>query len=185
MKSTGKIIYEVRKQKGISQEELAIMAKVNLRTIQRLENDINEPRNATINLICEALEIDQNDLKSQVEKENSGSLIQKLINSIFLLFFNVSIASFIIYLTVYDSANIYSRIGAFFLCILLPYFIVSRTRNSKSHLRLIKFGTGFILLNVFLLFQVKLSTAIFSGAIPFSIIGLAVLFYGNYIPIKK
>ena len=86
MKSTGKIIYEVRKQKGISQEEMAIMAKVNLRTIQRLENDINEPRNATINLICEALEIDQNDLQSQVEKENSGSLIQKLINSIFLLF---------------------------------------------------------------------------------------------------
>ena len=185
MKSTGKIIYEVRKQKGISQEELAIMAKVNLRTIQRLENDINEPRNATINLICEALEIDQNDLKSQVEKGDSASLIQKLINSIFLLFFNLTIASLIIYLTVYDSANIYSRIGAFFLCILLPYFIVSRTRNSKSHLRLIKFGTGFILLNVFLLFQVKLSTTIFSGAIPFLIIGLAVLFYGNYIPIKK
>ncbi|WP_308991350.1 helix-turn-helix transcriptional regulator [Mariniflexile litorale] len=185
MKLTGKMVYEVRKQKGISQEELAILAKVNLRTIQRLENEINEPRDTTINLICEALQIDQNDLKSEVEEDDSGNLIQKLINVIFLIFLNVTIASFIIYLTVYNNANTYSRIGAFFLCILLPYFIVSLTRNSTSLMRLIKFGTGFILLIVFLLFQVKIATGIFSGAIPFSLIGLSILFYGDSIPFKK
>ena len=185
MKSTGKIIYEVRKQKGISQEELAIMAKVNLRTIQRLENEINEPRGTTLNLICEALQIDQNDLKSQVEEDDSGSLIQKLINIVFLIFLNVTIASFITYLTVYDSANIYSRIGAFFLCILLPYSIVSLTRNSTSPMRLLKFGIGFIFLIIFLLFQVKIETAIFSGAIPFSLVGLSILFYGDSMPFKK
>jgi len=185
MKSTGKIISDVRKQKGISQEELAIMAKVNLRTIQRLENEINEPRDTTLNLICEALDIDQNEFKSQVEKEDSGILIQKLINTLFLFFLNIAIGSFIIYLTVYDSANIYTRTGALLLCIIIPYLIVSSTPNSKSHMRLIKFGTGFIILIIFLLFQVKLETAILSGAIPFSIISLAILFYGSFIHFKK
>ncbi len=185
MKSTGKIIYEVRMKKGLSQEELAEMAKVNLRTIQRIENNLTEPRETTINLIFGVLEIDQNELKPQVEDNNFGNLIQKLINVVFIILLNITIASIIIYLTAYDNANIYTRIGAFLLCILYPYFIVSLTRNSTGTSRLIKFGTGLILLMIFLLFQVTIETALFSGAIPFSLIGLCILFYGNSIQLKK
>jgi transcriptional regulator with XRE-family HTH domain len=185
MKSTGKIIYEVRMKKGLSQEELAEMAKVNLRTIQRIENDLTEPRETTINLIFGVLEIDQNELKPPVGEIDFGNLVQKSINVIFIILLNIVIATIIIYLTVYDNANTYSRIGAFFLCVLLPYFIVSLTRSSTSVMRLIKFGTGFIFVIIFLLFQVKIDTAVFSGAILSSLIGLAILFYGNAIQLKK
>lgn len=185
MKSTGKIIYEVRMKKGLSQEELAEMAKVNLRTIQRIENDLTEPRETTINLIFGVLEIDQNELKPHAEEYDFSNLVRKSINVIFIILLNITIAAMIIYLTVYDHANIYSRIGAFLLCILLPYFIVSLTRSSTSPMRLIRFGTGFMLVVIFSLFQVKIATAVFSGAIPFSLIGLSILFYGNSIQLKK
>ncbi|MCB0540285.1 MAG: helix-turn-helix transcriptional regulator, partial [Bacteroidetes bacterium] len=41
-------IIEVRKLKGLSQEELAEKAQVNLRTIQRIENGENKPREKTL-----------------------------------------------------------------------------------------------------------------------------------------
>ena len=155
MKSTGKIIYEFRMKKGISQEELATMAKVNLRTIQRIENDLTAPRETTINLIFGVLEIDHTELKLQLEEKRAGNIVQKLINGLFLIVLNLTIASLVVYLTVYDNANIYTRIAAFLLCILFSYFVVSLTRNAASPVRLLKFGTGFIVLIIFSLFQVK------------------------------
>lgn len=55
-------IKEVRKRKCLSQEQLAEAAKVNLRTIQRIENNQNEPRGNTLNLICKVLDINVEDL---------------------------------------------------------------------------------------------------------------------------
>ena len=52
MNKIGEKIKEARKKKGLSQEDLAESAKVNLRTIQRIENNENEPRGKTLNLIC-------------------------------------------------------------------------------------------------------------------------------------
>jgi transcriptional regulator with XRE-family HTH domain len=57
MNNIGTKIKEIRKRKGLSQEELAEAAKVNLRTIQRIENNESEPRGGTLNLICSALDI--------------------------------------------------------------------------------------------------------------------------------
>lgn len=57
MNEIGKKIKELRKKKGLSQEELAESAKVNLRTIQRIENNKSEPHGKTLNLICEVLDI--------------------------------------------------------------------------------------------------------------------------------
>lgn len=62
MNEIGKKIREIRKQKGLSQEELAESAKVNLRTIQRIENNESEPRGKTLNLICEVLAINAEDI---------------------------------------------------------------------------------------------------------------------------
>jgi transcriptional regulator with XRE-family HTH domain len=185
MKSAGKIIHEKRKQKGISQEELAVLAKINLRTIQRIKNDENEPRGTTINLICEALQLDQNELKSQIENNEFGHFAYRLVNGMFLILLNIIIASVIIYLTVYDDANLFSRIGAFFLSIFFSYFIVLQAPISSGLMRLVKFGPGFISVIIFSLFQIKIAISIFSGAIPFSIIGLYILFYGDAIKLKK
>ena len=62
MNEIGKRIRDIRKKKGLSQEELAESAKVNLRTIQRIENNESEPRGKTLNLICEVLDINAEDI---------------------------------------------------------------------------------------------------------------------------
>lgn len=56
MENIGQRIVELRKSKGYTQEELAEKAKVNLRTIQRIENEENKPSGNTLKLICEALD---------------------------------------------------------------------------------------------------------------------------------
>ena len=43
MEEIGEKIREVRKKKGLSQEALAELAEVNLRTIQRIENNESKP----------------------------------------------------------------------------------------------------------------------------------------------
>ena len=62
MNKIGKKIREIRKKKGLSQEELAEYAKVNIRTIQRIENNESEPRGKTLNLVCEVLNINAEDI---------------------------------------------------------------------------------------------------------------------------
>tara|TARA_R110002153_G_scaffold130527_1_gene279424 strand:+ start:225 stop:806 length:582 start_codon:yes stop_codon:yes gene_type:complete len=56
MENIGQKIVELRKSKGYTQEELAEKAKVNLRTIQRIENEENKPSGNTLKFICEALD---------------------------------------------------------------------------------------------------------------------------------
>jgi transcriptional regulator with XRE-family HTH domain len=58
MTEIGNRIKEIRLKKGLSQEELAEASKVNLRTIQRIENNETKPREKTLQLIFNALEIE-------------------------------------------------------------------------------------------------------------------------------
>ena len=51
----GKKISELRKQKGLTQEELVEMCSINVRTIQRIESGETTPRPFTIKTILEAL----------------------------------------------------------------------------------------------------------------------------------
>ena len=81
MQEIGAKIKEIRKRKGLSQEELADYAKVNLRTIQRIENNENEPRGKTLNLICEVLETNVEDLLDYGKTEDN----------IYLIFFHLSV----------------------------------------------------------------------------------------------
>ena len=73
---------EVRKLKGYTQEELAESSKINLRTIQRIENGKNEPRGKTLNLICDVLEIDINEFKKTKTASNNRNIIDIIINFI-------------------------------------------------------------------------------------------------------
>lgn len=75
MKEIGKKIRDVRKKKGLSQEELAESAKVNLRTIQRIENNESEPRGKTLNLICEVLELNAEDILDYGKQTDRNYLI--------------------------------------------------------------------------------------------------------------
>jgi transcriptional regulator with XRE-family HTH domain len=55
---TGKLIKELRIQKGMTQEELADKTEVSTRTIQRIEHGEVDPRSYTLQMIAKALEVD-------------------------------------------------------------------------------------------------------------------------------
>ena len=73
METIGTKISKIRKQKGMSQEELADMSKINLRTLQRIEKDENEPRGNTLKQLCEVLKINIEDLLDYGKKEENQS----------------------------------------------------------------------------------------------------------------
>jgi transcriptional regulator with XRE-family HTH domain len=75
MNEIGNKIRDIRKKKGLSQEELAESAKVNLRTIQRIENNESEPRGKTINLICDVLDINAEDILDYGKRTDKSYLI--------------------------------------------------------------------------------------------------------------
>lgn len=73
----GKKLAEIRKQKGITQEELVARCNVTVRTIQRIEAGEVMPRSSTLKLIVEALEYDWNSfspgIDSSAEKNHAGN----------------------------------------------------------------------------------------------------------------
>lgn len=86
MKNIGEKIKQIRQSKGLSQEELAEKANVNLRTVQRLENNINVPRGQTLVLLCNALGVELENIAEYGKKKDSG----------FLTVFYLSILSFLV-----------------------------------------------------------------------------------------
>jgi len=86
MKEVGNKIKEFRKKKGLSQEDLAELAKVNLRTIQRIETNVNDPSGKTLNLLCDALNISIEDIVDYGKTEDKT----------FLILFHLSVLSFLV-----------------------------------------------------------------------------------------
>ena len=74
MTNIGAKLKETRKRKGLSQEELAEEAKVNLRTIQRIESCESEPRGKTLHLICTALGVQAEEILDYGRQEDSAYL---------------------------------------------------------------------------------------------------------------
>lgn len=72
MSQLGQQIIQARKNKGISQEQLAEDSKVNLRTIQRIEKGDTTPHGETLKRISEALELPLEDLVSFGYVEDYG-----------------------------------------------------------------------------------------------------------------
>ncbi|WP_298950281.1 helix-turn-helix domain-containing protein [uncultured Nonlabens sp.] len=81
MNTVGTKIKEIRLKKGMSQEELATDSQVSLRTIQRIENNENEPRGKTLQLICEILDINIEELLDYGKHEDQQ----------FMMFFHLSV----------------------------------------------------------------------------------------------
>lgn len=74
---------EIRKRKGLTQEELAEYANINLRTVQRVENGETEPRGHTLSVICNVLEINIEDILDYGRVEDKN----------FFIYFNLSVIS--------------------------------------------------------------------------------------------
>ena len=186
MNSIGNKISELRKVKGYTQEELAELSKINLRTIQRIENDKNEPRGKTLKLICDILEIDPSEFKSNTMNNNNKSVLYILLNIFFYLLLNMILMFVIGFLTLDSEANLNSRIGAFLLSVFIPFYIVYITKSMNPIERVLKFGSGYISYIIMLLFARGLILGfqigfVRTGLFQCLIISIGVLFYGNYL----
>jgi transcriptional regulator with XRE-family HTH domain len=73
----GKKIIELRKSKGLTQEELVEKCNLNVRTLQRIEAGEVNPRNYTKKSIFVALDYDEN--AASINKENT---IKKIYNQL-------------------------------------------------------------------------------------------------------
>jgi transcriptional regulator with XRE-family HTH domain len=183
MNAIGKKISDTRKLKGFTQEELAELSKVNLRTIQRIENSKNEPRGKTLSLICDVLQINKADLQELNKLSQNKTIITFIIDGFFLILLNLLLSLTIGYLTLPSEANINSRIGASLLSFFIPFFIVYFTQKTKATKRILKFGIGFIAYPIFLIsvqgFVLGCSTGFRSWLFFCILIFIGVLFYGK------
>jgi uncharacterized Tic20 family protein len=66
-KQLGQKIQELRKLKGMTQEDLADKTGLSVRTIQRIEGGEVDPRSYTLNQIAEALGVELNELTQENE----------------------------------------------------------------------------------------------------------------------
>ncbi|WP_100614720.1 WG repeat-containing protein [Confluentibacter citreus] len=71
----GKKLIEVRKQKGLTQADVAEKCNVTIRTIQRIESGSVKPRSSTIKIISKALEFDFFETSTQNSKLKSNTLL--------------------------------------------------------------------------------------------------------------
>lgn len=172
-------IKETRKRKGLTQTELAEMASVNLRTIQRIENAENEPRGKTLQLICDVLQIELSDLNFQEASNNSKRLFSKLIRVIFILVFNLFLMGIIGFLTLDSNANANSLFGGVLLSVLIPLCIVNFTRRMDRVERFFKFGIGYLAYLISSVFILGLPIGITTGLIPCLLISLFFLYFGS------
>ncbi len=67
----GKRIADIRRQKGYSQDGLAYLCKINVRTVQRIENNRVRPRPGTLKLLSDILE---SDLAGPAKQKSATSL---------------------------------------------------------------------------------------------------------------
>ncbi len=86
METIGGKILDIRKQKGLTQEELSDLAKINLRTLQRIEKCETEPLGNTLKRLCNILEINVEDILDYGKKEDNK----------YLQFLHLSVLSFIL-----------------------------------------------------------------------------------------
>lgn len=99
----GALVVKLRKQKGITQEELAGLTNVTVRTIQRIERGQSVPRNFTLKAIATALDVpfeslSQEEVKLQtiIETQLSSASTDLEDEKHFLTVFCLSCFSFIV-----------------------------------------------------------------------------------------
>lgn len=182
MDSIGEIITSSRKKKDLTQEQLADFSKVNLRTIQRIENNENVPRESTLKLICDTLEIAVPKAEVSVKSSN---FIEIGFRYFSLVITNLTLMTIIGWMTLDSEANLNSRFAGLLLSFLIPICIVFFTLKISRTQRLLKFGSGFLVYIILAIITVGFPTAFGSGLLPCLSIGLITLFYGDSLILKN
>jgi transcriptional regulator with XRE-family HTH domain len=171
-------ISETRKAKGLTQEELAEKSQVNLRTTQRIENNESEPRGKTLNLICDALQLDTAELTLNENRKLNG-IGAKIVNGLFLVALNIVLMGIFGFLTLDNNSNINSRFGGYLISIFLPIFIVLITKRMSGMERMLKFGFGYIVYFILVLITQGFPVGFITGLFPCLLLSLTVLYFGQ------
>jgi transcriptional regulator with XRE-family HTH domain len=188
MNNIGKKIKEVRKLRGYSQEQLADLSNLNLRTVQRIENDVTIPRGKTLHLLCEVLDMEVQDLTMNSKNSEKKSWFAFLLNLIFLALLNLLLAFIIGAMTLDSEANLNSRFGGFLLSFLIPFMVVYYTQDMNPAKRVFKFGSGYLFYFISL-FSIQgwhngLAAGVQTGLFLCLILAIGTLFYGKVL-LKK
>lgn len=83
MKSIGETIASLRKQKGMTQNELAEKMNVTDKAVSKWERDLSCPDINTISKLANILDVSVDELLQAKKKENSNTKLKDLINLIF------------------------------------------------------------------------------------------------------
>lgn len=82
-------VKELRKQKGLSQENLAENSGLSLRTIQRIENNETVPRGDTLKKLAQALNCTPSDIVEWEVREDNSYLVIMSLSALGFLFFPI------------------------------------------------------------------------------------------------
>ncbi|MEP7254990.1 MAG: helix-turn-helix domain-containing protein [Ferruginibacter sp.] len=93
--SVGKKIKELRLRSGMSQDVLAEISQLSLRTIQRIENGETEPRGDSLKRISKALHVPVEELVDSIKREFQGYALKE--DKGILLLLNISVFGFLIF----------------------------------------------------------------------------------------
>ncbi|MEM7110024.1 MAG: helix-turn-helix domain-containing protein [Bacteroidota bacterium] len=80
--STSENIIHYRQRKGLTQQELAELCQLSVRTIQRIEAATVDPRLHTLKVIAEALEVSMETFIQPLEKRDRNSLVALHLSSL-------------------------------------------------------------------------------------------------------
>ena len=100
----GQKIAELRKQKGLTQEDLAFECQLNVRSIQRIETGDVEPRISTLKILSEVLDFDFN---GDISTDTKVWLALMHLSS----FIPVVVFAFIIWISKKDDYPIFDKHG--------------------------------------------------------------------------
>ena len=87
MSELGSKIKKLRNLKGWTQEKLAEVSKLNLRTIQRIENNKTVSRSYSLTAVCDSLEVNMQDLIDSCKQKNKSYLVNFHLCVLFFLLF--------------------------------------------------------------------------------------------------
>ena len=124
MDSLGNWIAKSRKEKNLTQEELADLANVNLRTIQRMENNENSPRPDTLDLVCKALGMDVSQIpKGSPQETITTNYLDVILDYIFLIVIYLTLMGIVGYMTLDSNASLNSLFAGLLLSFFIPVYL--------------------------------------------------------------
>lgn len=185
MNSIGASIKKIRISKGMTQEELAEKATLNIKTIQRVENEKNPPKEKTLDLICKSLDVKKESLVTNTKVKWHAKTTKVLLNTGLVILINMVVILIFACLTFPTEATETSKIGAIILSPFLYFFILFLTQKLSREKRLMQYGLGilyyFILRIILNGFEPEWALAFTSGMAYCLLSAILVTYYGDHL----